>query len=387
MNNSIDIREIRAKQTQKNEVSFVKSNTKGTSFWQLFNKDFKLFGSAIPEKIKESFYVELATLMAAGMDIRSSIDLICNGQSKKKYRATFNDILEEIIDGSSLSSALKDCGKFTSYEYFSIQIGEETGKIAQVLNELGIFFKKKINQKRQIIGAITYPALVLLVAFGAVSFMMAFVVPMFSDVLKRFGGDLPFITKFVLAISSFSKHYTPMFILLILAIIVIIILQKDKMWLRDIGSKVILKMPIAGQIVRKIYIARFANTMSLLIASHMPLLQSIQLVKKMVGFFPIEQSLNNVESDILTGISLHQSLSKHSIYPDKMVSLIKVGEEVNQLDTFFAKISEQYSAEVEYQTNILSKFIEPLIIVVLGIVVGIILIAMYLPLFKLGQTF
>jgi type IV pilus assembly protein PilC len=386
MSNSIDIRDIRNNQKFNAETVAIPKADK-ISFWQLLNKDFKLFGSGIPEKIKESFYMELGTLMAAGVDIKSSIDLIRNEQTKKKYQEVFTNILEKVIAGSTLSSALKESSKFTAYEYFSIQIGEETGKIIEVLNELGIYFKKKINQQRQIIGAITYPVLVLCVAIGAVSFMITYVVPMFSDVLKRFGGDLPFITKLVLSISTFSRHYSLIFLLLILTIFVIIISQKDKIWVRDIGSKVIMRMPLAGQIVRKIYIARFANTMSLLIASRMPLLQSIQLVKQMVRFYPIEQSLDRVESDILSGISLHKSLSQYPVYPNKMVSLIKVGEEVNQLDVFFAKISEQYSAEVEYQTGMLSKFIEPLIIVVLGIVVGIILIAMYLPLFKLGQAF
>jgi type IV pilus assembly protein PilC len=127
--------------------------------------------------------------------------------------------------------------------------------------------------------------------------------------------------------------------------------------------------------------------MSLLIGAHIPLLQALQLVKKMVNFHPIESSLTDIENDVLSGTSLYESLAHHSIYPKKMIAFIKVGEEVNQMDVFFDKIARQYSSEVEYQTSMLSKFIEPLIIVILGLIVGTILIAMYLPLFKLGQSF
>jgi type IV pilus assembly protein PilC len=144
---------------------------------------------------------------------------------------------------------------------------------------------------------------------------------------------------------------------------------------------------VIGPIIRKLFLSRLANTMSLLIGAKIPIVQSIRLVRQMVDFYPIERSLREVEENILSGTPLHKCLGRHPIYPPKMISLIKVGEEVNQMELFFNKISDQYSNEVEYQTSLLSKFMEPLIIVVLGLVVGVILIAMYLPLFKLGQSF
>jgi type IV pilus assembly protein PilC len=127
--------------------------------------------------------------------------------------------------------------------------------------------------------------------------------------------------------------------------------------------------------------------MALLIGSKIPIIQAIQMTRRMIGFYPIEISLYTVEENILTGIPLYKGLSEHAIYPQKLIAMLKVGEDVNQLDRFFNKIAEQYAEEVEYQTGLISKFIEPLIIVFLGLVVGTILIAMYLPLFKLGQSF
>jgi type IV pilus assembly protein PilC len=354
--------------------------------WGLLNKDIRLFGSALPDKIKESFYLELGTLLAAGMDIRASLELIRNEQPKKKYREFFDVLLKRVVAGMTLSSAMKAADLFTPYEFFSVRIGEETGKLVIVLNELAVYYKKKIDQKRQIVGALTYPVLVMVVAISAVSFMMAYVVPMFADVLKRFGGDLPMITRMVLRFSRWITASGPLLVLLPTGIAALLIWQRKRPWFRKYSSALVLRIPVIGDIIRKIYLSRFSNTMALLIGSRIPMLQAIQLLKQMVSFYPIESSLTDVEEQVMSGTPLHSSLGRHPIYPRKMISLVKVGEEVNQLDTFFSKISTQYSSEVEYRTNLLSKFLEPLIIVVLGLVVGIILIAMYLPLFKLGQA-
>lgn len=354
--------------------------------WAFLNKDIRVFGGGLPDKIKESFYLELSTLLAAGVDIRASLDLVREEQSKKKHQRVFMSVLQQITGGSTLSAALRKEGLFTPYEYYSVQIGEETGKLVAVLGELAGFYKKKIDQRRQIIGALTYPVLVLVVAGLAVSFMLGYVVPMFSEVLKRFGGSLPFITRLVLRLSAALRQSGPLLLLVLAGVLVLVISQRKKNWYRRWTSVVLLRIPLIGDIVRKIYLSRFCGTMSLLIASRIPMIQSLELVKKMIGFYPIECSLTAVEEDVMSGLPLYNSLSRHEVYPAKMISLLKVGEEVNQLDLFFAKLAGQYSGDVEYRTNLLSKFLEPMIIVVLGLVVGVILIAMYLPLFQLGQV-
>ena len=386
MSNTIDIRQLRKTSSDKKEKPGEPAAA-GQGIWGFLNKDIKLFGGALPDRVREGFYLELSTLLEAGVDIRSALELIMNEQPKKKHKAIFGDIAREIENGSTLSAALKRKDHFTPYEYYSVQIGEETGKLIVVLKELAVYYQKKIKQGRQIIGAMTYPMIVLVVAIGAVSFMMAYVVPMFADVLKRSGGELPFITRMVLDLSDGLKKAAGPILLLVVTLIALAISQRNKDYFRDWSARIILRLPIAGGIVRKLYLSRLSNTLALLIGSRIPIVQAIQLVRKMIRFYPIERSLETVEENILTGMPLHKSLAGHSIYPPKMISLIKVGEEVNQMELFFNKISEQYSNEVEYQTSILSKFVEPLIIVVLGVVVGVILIAMYLPLFKLGQSF
>jgi type IV pilus assembly protein PilC len=226
----------------------------------------------------------------------------------------------------------------------------------------------------------------LTIAVLAIAFMLTYVVPMFADVLKRFGGELPLMTRMVMKLSGVVKDYSLIFILLCFSGGVFIASQRKKIWFRRYSSAIVLRIPMVGSLIRKVYLSRFTNTMSLLIGSRIAMLQAIDLVSKMVDFYPIESTLTDISAKILAGHSLHKALDCHRIYPRKMVAMIKVGEEVNQLDSFFSKVSLQYSAEVEYQTSLLSKFMEPLIIVVLGLVVGVILIAMYLPLFRLGQA-
>jgi type IV pilus assembly protein PilC len=210
---------------------------------------------------------------------------------------------------------------------------------------------------------------------------------MFSDVFKRFGNDLPAVTKAVISFSVFLKKYMGAFFVFLLGLVVMIIWQRNRSWYRRLASALLLKIPVVGVITQKIYLSRFANTMALLTGAKIPIVQAIQLTRQMITFYPIEQSLQQIEEKIIAGDALHKSLSEFNVYTPKMVSMIKVGEEVNQLELFFSRVATQYSNEVEHQVNLLNKLLEPLIIVILGLIVGVVLIAMYLPLFKLGQGF
>jgi type IV pilus assembly protein PilC len=381
MNESIDIRKLR---TPKKSVHTTEKKGDG---WGFLNKEIRLFGSGLGDKIKESFYVELSTMLKAGVDIKSALELIKNDHRKKSIKNTFQNILNKVIAGHTLSKALKTENKFTNYELFTIQIGEETGMLTEVLKELSLYYNKKIKQKRQIIGALTYPVIVLLVAFSAIFFMVSYVVPMFSDIFKRSGDDLPGITKAVIQLSDLFKEYTGMFFLLIMALLVFCYFNRNKKWMRQSTSIIVLKIPIWGSLIQKIYIGRFAHNMSMLLSSQIPLLQAIDLSKQIIRFYPFEKALSEIENSVAEGKSLHSSMSSYKIFPPKLVAMTKVGEEVNQLGFFFNQLSEQYSNDIEHQTTLLSKFIEPFIIIILGIIVGLILIAMYLPLFKLGSQF
>ncbi|MFD1001323.1 type II secretion system F family protein [Ohtaekwangia kribbensis] len=358
----------------------------GSKIIDFLNKDISFSRVKVSDRKKEEFYLELYVLCTAGVDIKSALELIAEEQAKKKDKALIEDIKNKVINGSTLSNAIKDTGYFTSYEYYSLQIGEESGKITLVLKELAGFYQKKIKQRRQIVSALTYPSIVLLASCGAIFFMMNFIVPMFADVFKRFGGDLPVLTKIILNISEGISRYFLVIFFFCSAIVYLLYRQRKKDWFRRVGTNVLLRVPLFGEMIRKIYLARFCHSMTLLLGSKIPLLRSISLIRQMIGFYPIESSLTTIESYILKGDPLHSALSHFPIYHRKMVSLVKVGEEVNQLDGFFDKIAKQYTEDVEYKTSMISSLIEPFMIIFLGLIVGTILIAMYLPLFNLSNT-
>jgi len=374
----IDIRKLQKKSTEKSD---------GLSLFELLNKDISFSSNKLNDKKKEAFYHELGILFSAGVDIKSALELIEEEQTKPKEKALFATIKERVIAGGSLSEAIRESGKFSNYEYYSIQIGEETGKLPVVLHELAGFYLNKIKQSRQIVSALSYPVLVLATSVGAILFMMNYIVPMFADIFKRFGGDLPWITSFILGISNTISSYFYLFVLVMISIAVVVVTQREKEWYRKFISTLVLRLPFVGDMLRKIYLARFCHSMTLLIGSKIPLVRALSLVKQMIGFYPLEQSLIQIEKDILHGGSLHQSMSKFPIYHKRMVSLVKVGEEVNQLEMFFDKIGKQYTEDVEHQTGIISSLMEPIMIIFLGLIVGVILIAMYLPLFKLSSNF
>lgn len=365
----------------------IKAHAQVPGLFEFLNKDISFGKQQLSDKKKEYLYLELSSLLQAGIDLKSSLELITTDQKRGKDKDLFVQIQQLILNGSSFSQALKQTGKFSMYEIFSIQIGEETGKQIEILKDLAMFYQNKMKQRRKIIAAATYPCMVLLTSLGAVFFMLKFVVPMFGDVFLRFGGELPWITAKIITISEWLESYFYFYLTFIIACIALVFAFRNSEGFRKISSQITLKLPVIGNLVQKIYLARFCNSMRLLISARLPLLQAISLTRQMITYYPIEKSLFKIENEILKGNSLNQSLQRFKIYPSKMVMLIKVGEETNQLDYFFGKLSEQYIEEVEYRTSTISSLMEPLIIILLGFIVGIILIAMYLPLFKMSNSF
>jgi type IV pilus assembly protein PilC len=377
---SIDISKIQKKNGAPKEKE-------AASLADFLSKDISFGKGKLSDKKKEGFYNELGTLIRSGIDIRSALELAAGSYTQKKDMELFSAVQKQVIAGKSLSETMQLESKFSPYEYYSVKIGEETGKLGEVLGELAKYYKSKISQQRKIIGAITYPLLVLFTSFAAVFFMIKFVVPMFADVFKRFGGKLPYITSLIVSFSDWFDRYIYLMLFVIAAIVVLYFINRNKFWFKKGVALLLLRIPIVGEITRKVYLARFANTMRLLTETNTPLLQALELVRQMITFYPVENSLRLAEKDILLGSSLSSALSKYDFYPGKFIQMIKIAEEVNRLEYFFEQLAEQYTEEVEYKTNAISGLLEPLIIIFLGLVVGVILIAMYLPMFQMSSSF
>ena len=362
-------------------VAKKKSNKK--SIIQLLNQDIS-FSTNYPDKKKEQFYAEISLLLSAGTDIKTALELIVDETEKDKDKKLLESIKDDIINGLSFSEALQKTGKFTEYEYYSLKVGEESSRVDIVLTDLATFFKRKVEQKRKLSSTLSYPIVLLCSAFGMVLFLLKFLVPMFQDIFKSFGKELPDITQFVVDASATVSDYFLLIFLIVMALIALVYINKKKIWFRRITSKIILKIPVLGDMAQKIYLTRFCHSMNLLISARNPLLNSIQLVKKMIDYYPIQTALEKVEQDIMHGKLLNESMRNFSIFPKKMTSLIKVAEEVNKLDAIFKNLDEQYSKELEHKSEVFGKLLEPFIILFISVVVGFIVIAMYLPMMEIN---
>lgn len=354
------------------------------AFIDLLNKDISIGANRFNNKKKEQFYTDLSTLLNAGLDLNSALQLLSEEQDKETN--IFSQINKEVLVGKTLALAMEETKLFTKYEYQSIKIGEETGKLASIMLELKYYFENKNALRSQFIGLVTYPLIVIVIAFGVLFFLMNFVVPMFIGFLKQVNAELPAVTQFVLDLSSaFSNWYKPVAGSMLL-LVAIFYFQRKKEWYRKYAGIIILRLPLFGKMMQRIYLTRFCQSMSLLTKSKVPLVQALNMTAQMVDFYPIEQSLIRIEKSILKGHTLYESMREENVFEKRMVSMIRVGEEVNKLDEIFAKLTIQYGDSVENQSKILKSIVEPILIIVVGGVVALVAMAMILPIFKMSSS-
>jgi type IV pilus assembly protein PilC len=376
----IDISSLRKKNIEE------KKGRGSTSFsWSdLLTKEISFQSQSLNNKVKEKFYSEFNTLLSAGIDFRTALEIMENDYTSKKIKSIFIELRKNVVNGKSLSTSMENSGHFTPFEFNSMAIGEETGRLQDQLKELAVFFAQKLKQKRQIVSALTYPAIVLSVAMGAIVFMLNYLVPMFDDIFKRFGGNLPAITQAIIFASDWVGRYLIYILVFFISIVFFAWSQKKKVYYKKTVSFILLKTPFIGKLILRIHLAQFSNSMQLLLNSSIPLVKALDLTQKMISFYPIQITINPIQKDIVQGMPLHVCLKKYSIYPAKMVSIIKVAEETNTLGMSFQRMMKQYQEEVQHQTSMINTALEPVIIVVLGLVIAIILIGMYLPLFQVN---
>ncbi|WP_445711240.1 type II secretion system F family protein [Flavobacterium sp.] len=337
------------------------------------------------DKQKEVFYRELGMLLKSGVDFKKALEILSQQVEKKKEKELILTLKDNIVHGKSIYESMMESKQFSPYEYYSVQIGEETRKLEEVLTELQKYFNRKIQMRRQIVSVLTYPSIVMLVTVLVLYFMLNKVVPMFSSVFRQFGSELPKSTQYIIKISNHSGTLFLLFFLTIIGLVVAHFMLKEKEGYRKFISNLILRIPYFGNLIRKIYISRFCQSMNLLITSKTTLLTSLSLTSKMIGFYPIEKSIETIKADITKGASLHESLRKHTIYENKLVSMVEVAEQINQLDTMFERLTEQYNEEISHQTKMIGVVLEPMIIIVIGVIVGVIMVSMYAPMFDLSK--
>ena len=339
-------------------------------------------------KDRQKLFNDLAILFSSGIDIKTSLEIIAD-EMPQREKIILGKVLSDILTGCSLSNALEKTGFFEQYDILSIRVGEESGTLDKVLNTLSNFYQNRLDQNRKIRGALTYPTIVLFTAIFAVAFMLNFIVPMFQDVFSRFNSNnkLPWITQKVIDASDFlSANIYFIILFFVLLIISINFIRKHKTFSIYYYQE-LFKIPFIGELNRKKQLSRFCLCMELLTEANIPLVESIKLIKQMIGFTPLENALKVIEQDLILGSSFHASLKKDKLFDKRMITLIKVAEEVNSLDTIFKKLRIQYEADVNFRSGQLNSFLEPIMIVVVGLLVGLILVSMYLPMFQMSTSF
>ena len=341
----------------------------------------------IKDHQKETLFLELKSLLSSGLSFGRTFELLIQTEKNETLKTLLSNIFNDIINGNSLWSSMQKTNVFTPLDYGVIRIGEETGKLENSLLFLAEYYKKKIIQKRIIVNALSYPLIIMTTALFVLFFMIVVVVPMFEQVYSRMGSELPWMTRVIVNLSSQIDIIGLILTFICGSFFIIHILYKDSDKYKKTTSNLLLRIPIIGEIIKKHYEGQFCKLMFLLYGSGIPILNGVQLIKEIIIFYPFRNSFLDIESNIKNGYSLSHGLKIHSnIYSIKLITLINVGEETNKMADVLSKQSDDISAELEHKLKQFGSILEPVLILFIGTIVALILISMYMPMFKLGGT-
>lgn len=338
------------------------------------------------DKKKHHFFSQLHSLLKSGLSFSRSFELLIENGSEDESNV-LQGIYNDILSGNELWVALKGSGHFSDLDCGVIRIGEETGKLDQSLEFLNTYYNKKNEQRRILTGALSYPLIILTVAVLVLTFMILVVVPMFEQVYARMGGELPVITHFIIKLSGAAPAFFTMLAIVIILFFAICYFYGKSERYRQVSATIQLNLPFAGNLIKLYYQSQFCQLMHLLVSSNIPLLRALQMMEDIIRFYPFSISFGDISGKVIEGGSFADSMGKYEkIYNKKLIALIKVGEETNTLDKMLFQQATDITRELEYRLKQLGNILEPLLILGIGIIVAFILIAMYIPMFKLGQT-
>ena len=345
-------------------------------------------GKAIKPKDMAIFTRQLATMMKAGVPLLQAFDIVGRGNPNPSVTRLLNDIRTDVETGTSLSAAFRKYPLYFDNLYCNlVEAGEAAGILDQLLDRLAVYMEKTEAMKSKIKSALMYPISVLIVAFIVTAVIMIFVVPSFKQVFTSFGADLPAPTLLVIAISEFFVSYW----WLIFGGLGGGIYFFMQAWRRNqkvqiFMDKLMLKMPIFGVLVEKSSIARWTRTLSTMFAAGVPLVEALDSVGGAAGNWVFESATIKIQQEVSTGTALTVAMTNANLFPSMVLQMCAIGEESGSIDHMLGKSADFYESEVDDMVAGISSLMEPIIIVVLGGVIGGIVVAMYLPIFKLGQV-
>lgn len=349
----------------------------------LFGKGKKI----IPKDIA-IFSRQLATMMAAGVPLVQAFEIIGRGHEKPAMQELIMAIKADVESGTALAHSLEKHPKYFDALFCNlVEAGEQSGALETLLDKIAMYKEKTEELKGKVKKALFYPTAVLVVAFIVSGILLLFVVPQFQELFQGFGADLPAFTQMVINLSEFMQKYWWLVLFGIgAAVYGFVTAKKRSLAVRQSLDRLSLKIPVIGAILEKSAIARFARTLATMFAAGVPLVEAMESVAGATGNSVFEQATLRMKDEVSTGTQLQQSMRSTNLFPNMVVQMVAIGEESGSLDEMLSKVADFYEQEVDNLVDGLSSLLEPLIMAILGVVVGGLVIAMYLPIFKLGAV-
>jgi type IV pilus assembly protein PilC len=334
------------------------------------------------------FSRQLATMLAAGIPLVQAFEIVGSGHDNPAMQKLILSVKGDVEGGSALAEALaKHPLYFDDLFVNLVEAGEQAGALETLLDKVATYKEKTEALKKKIKKALTYPAAVLVVAFVVTTILLIFVIPAFEDLFRGFGADLPTFTRMVIDLSVFVREQGWYLAMLIAAGFgTFFYFKKRSRKMRHFLDRMSLKLPIIGPILQKAAIARYARTLSTMFSAGVPLVEALQSVAGATGNIVYEDGVLKMRDEVATGQRLQQAMENTDLFPNMVIQMIAVGEESGSLDDMSAKVADFYEEDVDNAVDNLSSLLEPMIMAILGVLVGGLVVAMYLPIFKMGAV-
>jgi type IV pilus assembly protein PilC len=334
------------------------------------------------------FSRQLATMLAAGIPLVQAFEIVGNGHENAAMQKLILSVKADVEGGSALAEALaKHPLYFDDLFVNLVEAGEQAGALESLLDKVATYKEKTEAIKKKIKKALTYPAAVLAVAFIVTTILLIFVIPSFEDLFRGFGADLPSFTRMVIDLSAFVRNQGVFLAGGIgIAIGSFLYFQKRSRKFRHYLDRLMLKLPIIGPILQKAAIARYARTLSTMFAAGVPLVEAMESVAGATGNIVYEEAVLSMRDEVATGQRLQVAMENTDLFPNMVIQMIAVGEESGSLDEMSSKVADFFEEDVDNAVDNLSSLLEPMIMAILGVLVGGLVVAMYLPIFKLGAV-
>jgi type IV pilus assembly protein PilC len=342
----------------------------------------------VKKKTLAIFTRQLATMIDAGLPLVQSLDILAQQEEDETFQGIVRTVKNEVEAGATLAAALQKHPRIFDNLYVNLVVAaEEAGTLDVILNRLATHIEKMEALKKKIRAALVYPAMIMAVAIIVTVVLMVFVVPVFEKLFAGIGSSLPLPTQIVIGISNIFKSYLP----IVIGIVIILAIAGNRYYKTEKGrlriDDLMLKLPIFGELLRKVAISRFARTLATLVTSGVPILESLNIVAGAAGNKVVEKAIMKGRDSISEGQTISEPLAESGVFPMMVTQMIAVGETTGSLELMLTKVADFYDDEVDMAVATLSSMLEPVLMVFLGVVVGGLVISMYLPIFKMASAF